>query len=261
MLRSLNKIMNFKLQGLDKEVGSCKDFIFDDKFWVIRYLEVDTSKWLPFGGKVLICPISLSEPNWEKHQFLANLTRVDIKGCPPLDEHQPISHLYEAELFKYYGYGIYWMDVGEWVCTDSPAESADASLYRSETKNKFENLHLHATNEIKGYDVHASGQNIGNIDDFILDDDNWTISYIVIDMRSWLPVGRKVLISHKCIEAVNWAEHSISVNVSAHEIKANPLFDLKRLIDLQSDSNLDKYYEISQDPEYLHEMRIRKVSI
>jgi hypothetical protein len=31
MLRSLNDFMRFQLQGIDKKIGLCKDFLFDDK--------------------------------------------------------------------------------------------------------------------------------------------------------------------------------------------------------------------------------------
>ncbi len=36
-----------KLAALDGEIGSVKDFYFDDKTWTIRYLVADTEPWLP----------------------------------------------------------------------------------------------------------------------------------------------------------------------------------------------------------------------
>ncbi|WP_220460042.1 MULTISPECIES: hypothetical protein [unclassified Colwellia] len=85
---------------------------------------------------------------------------------------------------------------------------------------------MRSTDEVKGYEIHATDQKIGHIDGFILNDEDWSLPYIIVDTRNWLPSGYKVLISHKCIEAVNWAGGSIEVNVSAKNIKESPPFDL-----------------------------------
>lgn len=257
MLRSLHEIMRFQLQGLDEEIGRCKDFLFDDKLWVIRYMVADTNKWLPFGRKVLISPISLGEPDWEQHKFPIHLTREEIKNSPSLDEHQPISHLYETELFKYYGYGYYWMNEGLWGTYPNPTPLVDDNVLEDNTQIKTEDRHLRSTDEVKGYRIHATDQEIGHIDDFILNDDNWTILYIVVDTHNWLPGGRKVLISHQSIEAVSWADGSITVNVSAQKIKESPPFELERLIDPQYEIHLRKYYEISQDSKYSQDLKDR----
>jgi hypothetical protein len=253
MLRSLNEIMRFQLQG----IGRCKDFLFDDKFWVIRYMVADINKWLPGGRKVLISPISLRETNWEQHQFLINLTREGVKNSPSLDEHQPISHQYEADLFKYYGYGYYWMD--EEICEayPSPTPLVDANAHEVGAQVKVSDRHLRSTNEVKGYEIQATNQKIGHIDDFILNYDDWTIPYIVVDTRNWLPGGRKVLISNQCIETVNWADGAITVNVSAKKIRDSPLFDLEQLIDPQYEIHLRKYYEISQDSKFSQDLKDR----
>jgi hypothetical protein len=257
MLRSLNEIIRFQLQGIDEEIGRCKYFLFDDKFWGVRYMVADTNKWLPGGRKILISPISLCAPKWEEHQFPINLTREEVKNSPALDEHQPISHLYESELFKYYGYGNHWTDKALWEGYPSPSPLVDANVLKDSTQVKAEDQHLRSTDEVKGYEIHATDQKIGHIDGFILNDEDWSIPYIVVDTRNWLPGGYKVLISHKCIEAVNWAEGSIVVNVSAKKIKESPPFDLERLIDAQYEIHLRQYYDLSQDSKYSQDLKDR----
>ena len=74
MLRSVKEIMNYVLSAEDGEIGRCKDFLFDDEFWTIRYMVADTGKWLS-DRKVLISPISLGEPDWLSRRFFVNLTR------------------------------------------------------------------------------------------------------------------------------------------------------------------------------------------
>ena len=102
MLRSVNEIMNYTLVAKDGEIGRCKDFLFDDQHWTIRYMVADTGKWLP-GRKVLISPLSLEEPEWATRKFPVTLTKEQIEKSPPLDEDAPVSRLYD-----YYGRPKYW---------------------------------------------------------------------------------------------------------------------------------------------------------
>ncbi|MFT6955644.1 MAG: hypothetical protein ACJAYC_000645 [Halieaceae bacterium] len=57
MLRSLNEIISYHLHGIDEEIGRCKDCLFDDRSWVVRYMLADTNKWLPGGARCLSRPI------------------------------------------------------------------------------------------------------------------------------------------------------------------------------------------------------------
>ena len=55
MLRSIDEMIGYELLIEGKSVGKCKDLLFDDDCWTIRYLLADTGKWL-FDKKVLISP-------------------------------------------------------------------------------------------------------------------------------------------------------------------------------------------------------------
>ena len=42
MLRSIKQLYGDSLQALDGEIGHIKDFYFDDRSWVVRYVVADT---------------------------------------------------------------------------------------------------------------------------------------------------------------------------------------------------------------------------
>ena len=42
-----------------------------------------------------------------------------------------------------------------------------------------------------GYEIHAREGDIGNVEDFIIDDETWTICFLRIDTRNWWP-GKKL---------------------------------------------------------------------
>jgi len=52
MLRSVKEVKGYMIQAKDGKIGRCKDFLFDDEIWTIRYMVADTGTWLP-GKKVL----------------------------------------------------------------------------------------------------------------------------------------------------------------------------------------------------------------
>ena len=69
MLAGLRDIQRFTIAATDGDIGIIKDFLFDDRAWTVRYMYVDTHKWLPLGEKVLISPISLREIDTEDEKI------------------------------------------------------------------------------------------------------------------------------------------------------------------------------------------------
>ena len=53
MIRSMEHMKKFEIVATDGRIGAVDDFYFDDERWAIRYVVVDTGRWLP-GRRVLI---------------------------------------------------------------------------------------------------------------------------------------------------------------------------------------------------------------
>ncbi len=60
MLWEASVIAGYGLAGLDGEIGSVRDFFFDDQSWVIRFLIADTGNWLT-GIHISIARAALME--------------------------------------------------------------------------------------------------------------------------------------------------------------------------------------------------------
>ncbi len=52
---------------------------------------------------------------------------------------------------------------------------------------------LGSVNDVSGYAVHAADGDIGHVADLLIDDEAWTVRYLVIDTGSWW-TGDKVLL-------------------------------------------------------------------
>jgi hypothetical protein len=245
MLRSLNNLKTYDFYASDDEIGTIRDFFFDDHQWTVRYMVVRTGSWL-FGKDVLISPYAFSEIDWNNKEIHAKLTREQIKNSPDIDTEQPISRKKELEYHNYYGYPIYWGGPGLWGSAAYPA--AMSALYQEmekreqkEREESEQEKHLRSVNEVDGYSIDALNGEVGHTEDFIAEDDSWCIRYMVVDTRKLLP-GKKVIISPEWIKEIDWGESRVVVDLLAETIRNSPEIDLEEPISKKDEEDLFNYY-------------------
>jgi len=238
MLRSVKSLIGYKIGATDGPLGKVDSFIFHDKSWIIRYLVVDTGNWLP-GRKVLISPVSLEQPVTKVKMLPVNLNREQVKNSPDIDMDKPISRQAEIELHKHYDWTPYWIGGGYAapVIEPSSEEKKEAAVAAKENVD----LLLRSTQEVVGYHIHATDGDIGHAEDFILDDENWIIRYLVVDTRNWLP-GRSVLISPQWIEKISWSDSKVWIDLLRDQIKDSPKYDPLEAVNQEYETRLYDYY-------------------
>jgi hypothetical protein len=79
------------------------------------------------------------------------------------------------------------------------------------------------------------------VEDFIVDDSNWTIHYMVVDTGNWFP-GKKVTISPDWIKEINWETSKVIVNASVEQVKNSPEYDASKHLSTEYEANLQNYY-------------------
>ena len=213
MLRAINEIRHYVIKAKDGEIGRCQDFLFDDRHWTIRYMVADTRKWLP-GRRVLVSPISLQSPDWQGKRFPVELTREQVKASPPLETDEPVSRQYEGRYFDYHNWPYYWIGPYVWGTYPEPRKLYVKRRLRRgrESELQHHDSHLRSIKEVGGYHIQAAGGEIGHVDDFLADDQTWTIRYLVVDTGNWL-LGRKVLIASDWLDHVSWPDQNVYVNL------------------------------------------------
>ncbi|MCR4332167.1 MAG: PRC-barrel domain-containing protein, partial [Sulfuricaulis sp.] len=107
MLSKAKTLKGYKLVSLDGEIGTVKEFYFDDHHWTIRYLVADTGNWL-MDKQVLISPYALVAVNKEEHHITVDLTKKQIEDSPSLSSDKPVSRQFEETYYGYYGWPMYW---------------------------------------------------------------------------------------------------------------------------------------------------------
>ena len=250
MKRTIKNLKGFKMGATDGEIGKVTDFYFDDVTWTIRYLVVETGNWL-LNRKVLISPESLLACDWENEIFPVNLTKEQIEKSPDTDTDQPVSRQQEMELYAHYPWTNYWGG-GLWVgamgtagmmmpVSSMPMEDAVKNSNNAADAEPNGDPHLRSTKNVEGYTLRALDDTIGNVEDFLVDDSNWTIYFMVVDTGNWFP-GKKVLISPHWIKEINWASSEVTVNATVEQIKNSPEYDASKHLSTEYEANLQNYY-------------------
>lgn len=223
MLRSLNGLRGINIAATDDDIGFVRDFLFDDRFWHVRYVVVDTGSWLP-GRKVLISPAALgpilpSASLFGSDRLRVNLTRAQIQNSPPVETDCPVSRQKEAVLSDYFTWPAYWSSLRP---VNQAARAVAQTLAEAERAAEAErDPNLRSVKEVAGYHLEATDGAIGHIEDFIVDDDIWVIRYFVVDTINWLP-GRKVLAWPQLIASVSWHARRVHVDLDRETIKSSP---------------------------------------
>ena len=242
MLVNAKSLTGYKLQSLDGEIGKVREFYFDDRFWAVRYLVADTGGWLT-GRQVLISPYALISANTEEQHLTVDLTKKQIEDSPSLSSDKPVSLQFEESHFGYYGLSAYWNDLNRM----GPAPDLMAGDRNPDglPQDKADwDPNLRSTSAVIGHHVQASDDEIGHIEDFIIDDQTWAIRYLVVNTRNWLP-GKKILVSLQWVERVSWTEAKVYVNLPSEMIRTAPEYD--------DDSPITREFEESLHQHFLHE--------
>jgi len=243
MLRSIKALTGYRLEASDGEIGRCKDFLFDDRDWAVRYMVADTGGWLS-GRKVLISPMALLQPDWETGHFPVALTREQVEQSPPLDEHAPVSREFEINYHRFYSLPFYWTGGELWGAYPDPAGVVHPvpNPPRPEPGEPLlKEGHLRSAEEVSGYAVRARDGDSEQLHDLVVDDSSWAIRFLVVNTRRWLPGGHVLIPAHG-ISSVNWTERRLESNLTEGEIRNSPPFDPAIPINVEYERRLYDYY-------------------
>lgn len=107
-LRSIKEIIGYKIQTIDTDLGHIEDFIVEDETWVIRYLVIDTSNWLPGSKRVIVPTACVDMVDWVLSAMVMRISGEQLKNSPEYDPAVPLDRDYEGKIHTFYGLPHYW---------------------------------------------------------------------------------------------------------------------------------------------------------
>ena len=81
MLHDLETLTGAAVIATDGEMGSVRNFLFDELSWTIRYLVVDVGNWLTRRA-VVIAITAVKHPDWVKKTFHVGVTKEQCVIAP-----------------------------------------------------------------------------------------------------------------------------------------------------------------------------------
>lgn len=245
MLYRLEKLIGMSIGATNGDVGKIKDVYFDDQDWAVCYLVVDTGSWLD-ERKVLISPFKIERIEWDQRMVHVRLTKDQIQGSPPIDTQMPVSRQHEVDLGNYYGYPEYWSGLMLWGSTPFPMVPVD-DVPRGKDPTDTSAVvhgdpHLHSIKEVTGYHLQATDDAIGHLQDFLIEEESWSIRYILVDTRDWWP-GKHVVIPPQWIKQLDWSEKTVNVDVEKETVQSAPEYNLSTNFSRVHEESLYQHYE------------------
>ena len=94
---------------------------------------------------------------------------------------------------------------------------------------------------LTGYAIDATDGSIGSVRDFLFDDREWTIRWLVVDTGTWLS-GRDVLLPPSAADEPDVMRRTFPVRLKRQHVENSPAIDDDAPVSRQHESGLYSYY-------------------
>lgn len=100
---------------------------------------------------------------------------------------------------------------------------------------------LRSLKSLERYKLSASDGDIGSVVDFLLDDERWTVRYLVAETGGFLS-DRQVLISPISFRQADWYGRRFHLALTREKIRNSPGIDVDKPVSRQQERNYYGYY-------------------
>jgi hypothetical protein len=101
-LRSVDEVKSYVAHAEDGECGHVKSIVADDSDWSIRYMLVDTRRWIP--GKEVLIPVRLiSGVSWSTRELNLETDCETIRTAPQFESLSSVDKKCEEDVNSHFG--------------------------------------------------------------------------------------------------------------------------------------------------------------
>jgi hypothetical protein len=94
---------------------------------------------------------------------------------------------------------------------------------------------------MRGFTIHAADGDMGTVDEFLFDDEQWAIRYLVVHTDGWLS-GRLVLVSPIACRAVDGDRETFDVALTRQQVEQSPNIATDQPVSRQQEEEYARYY-------------------
>jgi hypothetical protein len=243
MKRSIKELLGYSLHAKDGTKGTVRDFLFDEESWTIRYMRTGIGNMF-VDKKVLIPRVFFGKPEQSKREFLIQMTKDEMKRSPKVEEHKPVSRKFEESLNQFYNIENYWstsyapsFGVPEMVVPQHHLKELPKTI-----KEPHVDSSLRSFQEVSGYLIECQDEKHGYMTDFIVEDENWKIVYIIIDIGNLFETDKRVMLAVNWINEIDYKDQKIAINQTSKVLEKAPPFDPSSPVNSEYEKNIYDYY-------------------
>lgn len=241
MLRSLKDIEGYKVGATDGDIGHVKGFYFDDHHWTIRYLQVDTSGFWEAPNLVLISPAAFRQVEWATRRFHLAMSCDKVKRSPSFPMEGSPTRSYELDYYRYFNWPHYWGRSSAWGDWKTPQLMAAGASSHPSQEGGVDNANLRKVGDVVGCRIEGTDDELGKVEDFIVDDSTWAVRYVVVDTGNWWS-GKSVILASHWIERIEEKQGQVFVNMTRETIRNSPEWKPDQPVNREYEARLFDYY-------------------
>ncbi|MBD3403538.1 hypothetical protein GF420_11630 [candidate division GN15 bacterium] len=251
MLRSINNLGEMILYAEDGEFGTINDLLFDDQRWLVRYAVIDTGNWLP-GGEVLVSPMLMGPIQAEQESVPVALRRDEVERHLSGSITEAMGRQRARERWEKPGSEPHWVAGASRGAAPQPVAVDQPLRLDANRSEKPEEAYeqgrgtdsepfLRSGTSCRGFRVQTPDGSVGRCIDLIVDDDNWVVRYLVVQVEAG-PEDKTVLLARSWIDRVSWADDEVHIQLSRDLIARGPGFDPGQPLSRQYEEALHEHF-------------------
>ncbi|WP_101842862.1 PRC-barrel domain-containing protein [Halobacillus sp. Marseille-P3879] len=242
MLMKATNLEKLTFEANDGEMGKVKNLYFNVKDYVIRYITVESAKWFP-DQIIYISTSAIESIDFENKRIKVNHTKEELQKNASVKRESDMNADMEQKMAKMMNWNPRWWEKEENSSSSSYAHSPVDAKTGVSIADKTDKLI--SINEMKGIfnnaNVMAGNEKMGNIADFIIEEQTWRIRYFLINSGNW-STHPYVLVSPDWISSIDWDNDKIYVDMTLDGIERGPIYKRGDEITRKFEEKLYKTY-------------------
>lgn len=224
------------------ELGKIEDLVIDLQSGRVAYVALSFGGFLGLGDKLFAIPWQALSLRSYEHAFLLDIPRDVLEKAEGFDkDHWPVTREELSRTYTYYGYRPYWTAterIGHGEMEPERTVSMDRTTGR-------ENPDFLSADSIKGDKVvNPAGEDLGKIEDLMIDLEDGRVAYAVLSFGGFLGIGNKLF-------AIPWQslsfrlhEHAFTLDIPRDILKKAEGFDKDHWPDTNREwlANMYRFY-------------------
>ena len=257
MLCSLNKLKMYDVVANDGQIGKIKDYYFDEKNWVVRYLLIDSCGYLNrSNGFISTSSVSNIDMRANKIHVNFSISKIGL-NTKTKKETNPREKKIDIQFSDFFERPSYWGFL------DSPWVVGPQGVIYENIPGKNEirlpsgQPNLPSYNQITRYQVHAIDAFLGQIVDILVNEDTWQFQFLELEKENWTD-WQSTLLPYDLIERLNPGARNIEVLTNRNLVLTSPTYNPKSLPNFYFESILQHYQDYTQlRPEEIKRLELR----